>query len=309
MSVWKPIIVGVDGSKESIHAALTAWEIAGKAATSCYLVHGTGEVEDIPLMLSVDVALAELQEHITAKTRQRLEEALRGQVPPALLDQLEVRLGKPAWAIAQAVGQHDASLLVLGGKRHTAPVRWFGGSASHHIVRRVDVPVLVTRGDYAPGEFKRIVAAVDLSHAARPTLEFAAQLAELFNARLTAVHVIEPVALLEDLPAPVLHTDYAAVSEREFRDIVSRILDPTVEHETRVGSVEPVLADLAIEWDADLLVVGSHGKGWVDRVIIGSTTERLLNKLPTSLLVVPVGKPHRVKRRGTKQNATTTGRS
>jgi len=38
-------------------------------------------------------------------------------------------------------------------------------------------------------------------------------------------------------------------------------------------------------------VVGSHGKGWVDRLLIGSTTERLLNRLPTSLLIVPINKP------------------
>jgi Universal stress protein family len=34
-------------------------------------------------------------------------------------------------------------------------------------------------------------------------------------------------------------------------------------------------------------VVGSHGKGWVDRILIGSTTERLVTELPTSILVVP----------------------
>jgi universal stress protein family protein len=35
------------------------------------------------------------------------------------------------------------------------------------------------------------------------------------------------------------------------------------------------------------VVVGSHGKGWVERLLIGSVTERLLNQLPSSLLVVP----------------------
>lgn len=308
MSVWKPIIAGVDGSKESVLAALTAWEIAGKTATSCYLVHGTSQVEDIPLVLTPDVALPELQEHVTARTRQRIEDALRGRVPPRLLDRLEVRLGKPAWALAQAVGEHDAGLLVLGGKRHTAPVRWLGGSSSHHVVRTVDVPVLVTHGDSSPGLLRRILVAVDLSHAARPTLEFAARLGEPFGATLKVIHAIEPVALLEELPAPVHRTDYVTASEREFGDIVSRVLDPTVERETRIGVAAAALADHAAEWNADLLVVGSHGKGWVDRVLIGSTTERLLNRLPTSLLVVPVRKPDRGKARGTRAAAAAGAR-
>jgi hypothetical protein len=41
--------------------------------------------------------------------------------------------------------------------------------------------------------------------------------------------------------------------------------------------------------------VGSHGKGWVDRALLGTVTERLLNQLPVSLLVVPVRKPDAVK--------------
>jgi hypothetical protein len=50
--------------------------------------------------------------------------------------------------------------------------------------------------------------------------------------------------------------------------------------------IETIVAEAAA-WKADLLVVGSHGKGWVDRLLVGSTTERLLNELPTSLLVIP----------------------
>ena len=52
---------------------------------------------------------------------------------------------------------------------------------------------------------------------------------------------------------------------------------------------ETILAEAA-EWKADLLVVGSHGKGWAERMLVGSVTERLLNHLPTSVLVVPTRK-------------------
>ncbi len=50
----------------------------------------------------------------------------------------------------------------------------------------------------------------------------------------------------------------------------------------------------AAAWRAELIVVGSHGKGWIDRLLIGSVTEDLLNNLPCAVLVVPVRKPETV---------------
>src|SRR5438046_10668110 len=59
---------------------------------------------------------------------------------------------------------------------------------------------------------------------------------------------------------------------------------PGVERMVRYGmAVETILRE-ATEWGTDLLVVGSHGKGWAKRMLVGSVTERLLNLLPTSLL-------------------------
>jgi len=59
------------------------------------------------------------------------------------------------------------------------------------------------------------------------------------------------------------------------------------------------------------VVVGSHGKGWVDRLLLGSTTERLLDQLPASLLVVPAppGKrrPGRAERRANEAKPWVAG--
>ena len=59
----------------------------------------------------------------------------------------------------------------------------------------------------------------------------------------------------------------------------------------RRGRAAAAITSEVRQWNADLVVMGSHGKGWVDRLLIGSTSERLLNVLPTSMLVVPVSRP------------------
>ena len=57
----------------------------------------------------------------------------------------------------------------------------------------------------------------------------------------------------------------------------------------KVGPTAVTIEDEAKAWRADLVVVGSHGKSWTQRLVLGSVTERLLNDLPASLMVVPVG--------------------
>jgi hypothetical protein len=52
-----------------------------------------------------------------------------------------------------------------------------------------------------------------------------------------------------------------------------------------------MIVEMARTWEADVIVVGSHGHNWVDRLLIGSVTEQLLNELPASLLVVPAVEP------------------
>ena len=55
-----------------------------------------------------------------------------------------------------------------------------------------------------------------------------------------------------------------------------------------MGSPIDCLRQEAFDWDADLIVVGSHGHGRDGRMLLGGTTEQLVNDLPTSVLIYPV---------------------
>lgn len=285
---WKPVIVGVDESPESAGAAAMAWKIAVAAGTECYVVHGTREVSAIPVSpppLPFDPN--QLGKRLAEAARQRLEEAIRGHVPPEVLKHIEVRLGNGAWALLHAVEEHGASVVVLGGKHHAPPARWLGGSTAHHAVRMIDVPLLIT---WSPRQvIRRILVAVDLSYAAGPTLELALRFARLFSAQLRALHVLENLPFTDELPPTFDHEGHCEQSAKHFESVVERVMaDEAIDHEVRRGVPSRAIREASAEFDADLVVVGSHGKGWADRLLIGSTTERLINQLPTSLLVVPV---------------------
>jgi nucleotide-binding universal stress UspA family protein len=185
------------------------------------------------------------------------------------------------------VAEVDAALVVLGGKHHSTLGRWLGGSTSLNVARTTEVPLLVTAG--APTAIHRVLVAVDLSGAARPTLAAAERYAARFGAKLRALSVFEPLPVIPEAPVVYNATEYYAMSEELLkRDIWPALRTRGVETMVRYGAaVETILRETA-EWRADLLVVGSHGKGWATRVLVGSVTERLLNHLPTSLVVVPV---------------------
>lgn len=285
---WKPIIVGIDHSPESAAAAAMGWKIASMAGTKCVLVHGSREVSALPISPPPwPFDSGELSKRLSAAARRKLEATLQGQVPADALEHLEVRLGNGAWALCHAVTEHGGSLVVLGGKHHAPPARWLGGSTAHHAVRLIDVPILIS---WSPRQaVRRILVAVDLSYAATPTLFAAMRFVRLFDAQVRVLHVLEELPFADELPLPLRQESYFTHCAKQFEMLIERTLgDTTVDHAIRKGRPSRVIGSESAAYDADLVVVGSHGRGWVDRLLIGSTSERLINHLPTSLLVVPV---------------------
>jgi nucleotide-binding universal stress UspA family protein len=283
---WKPIVAGVDGSPESARAAAIAADMAQAAGTSCHLVHVTRDEWSALPLAELPEQAQQFSEALMAQTRARVEHAMWGTVPPDVIQRMIVRIGRAAAGLKRVAAELGAGLIVLGGKHHSAVARWLAGSTGIDMVRTTDVPVLVTGGSKAPIE--RVLAAVDLSAAARPTIAAAERVAGLFGAKLRVVSALEPLPVIPEAPNYDLSRYYARLEDQIAVEVWPLIESPHAEKATRYGTAVDAILEEAAGWRADLVVVGSHGKGLVDRLLIGSVTERLLNHLPTSLLVVPV---------------------
>ncbi|MGH9262255.1 MAG: universal stress protein, partial [Acidimicrobiales bacterium] len=273
---WEPIVVGVDASPEAVRAADFATRLARTAHTRCQLVHAVSEPWTGVASLPLAGALVE-------RGRALVADALHGVLrDPDLL----VRLGPRVRVLSQAVADAGAELVVLGGKHHGVLDCWLGGSTAHNAVRALPVPVLVTRDP--PASVRRVLVAADVSAAAGPTIAAAERVAALWGARVRAVNVLEPFPAIAEAGFTQAPEYYAVWEEMLQRDVWPLLRSSAAETGVRHGHVVPALRREVADWGADLLVVGSHGKGWVDRLLIGSVTERLLRDLPASLLVVPV---------------------
>lgn len=286
----KPIVVGVDHSPESLHAVELAARIAEAAGAPLIPVHA---VPVVPLLNGavgigpMPVFSPELQDELTRASQAQVVRALQNVLPATAVRRLEVQTGPAALVIAEVARRRRAQLIVLGGKAHGALARGLGRSTAHYLLRTLDVPLLVVASSASP--IARMLAAVDLSAASLPTVKAAQRLAELLGAPLRVLHVVEPLPFAYLMPATPDEGAYHRRSQEVFHAIVSRLRAVReVDQVVRSGTPAETISEEAAAWHADLLVVGSHGKGWVDRILLGSTTERLVTELPTSVLVVPV---------------------
>lgn len=287
VNVLRPIVAGVDASEDGAWAGAVAWRIAERAGAQCLLVHAVRSVVIPPGGVPGMADEGRIATHMLRVAREQILEYLRGNVPEDSLATVDVRFGAPARVLAETAAECDAGLLVVGGKKHRALGRWLGGSTAHATVRTASIPVLISVGPQA--DIARVLAAVDLSPAARATIETAQRWAEVFGAELRIMHAIEDRTFAVEYPTFLdPHALEQRVSEVLEERIWPAITLTDAERVVRHGEPAHAIASEVEEWDAHLVVLGSHGRSWVDRLILGSVTERLLGWLPTSLLVVPV---------------------
>lgn len=138
---------------------------------------------------------------------------------------------------------------------------------------------------------KRILVAVDGSEVSSRAVERCGDIAEKFGSKVTVVHVAVPLFV----PPEPYGTHTAALEEatREYGkqltgDATKALRDRGIDAEPLFLSGAP--AELIVEAsksdDVDLVVVGSHGRGAVGRMLLGSVSDRVIRLSPKPVLVV-----------------------
>jgi nucleotide-binding universal stress UspA family protein len=141
--------------------------------------------------------------------------------------------------------------------------------------------------------YDRILFPTDGSEAATAALEYAAAVADAEGATLHLLTVADTTG--EGVGH--LGGEATAAREREAEAVVASAAervadgdagdDPAVVTAVRRGSPAEEIVDYAVETDADLVVVPTQGRRGIERVLLGSVTERVVNAAPVPVLVVP----------------------
>ena len=163
--------------------------------------------------------------------------------------------------------------LVVIGAHHRDPLRPLG-SVTARVVGRGPAPVAVVR-ERRSSRSGRVVVGVDGSQPARDALQWAAGYAERADAKVEAVLVEPDGSTVRDLPERLLGVELGHLRPREAARTYG-----LVHH----GDAADVLREVAA--DADVLVVGSRGRGMLAGRFLGSVSQQLVRSCPTPVIVV-----------------------
>ncbi len=142
--------------------------------------------------------------------------------------------------------------------------------------------------------YQRILVPLDSESTAQHALHEAIGLAKVLSAKLHLVFVLDELNFIN----PEAYIDYEALREVQ-QQAAEQLLAQALAHVTAAGleadstllntlteSIEQSIDDEAVRWGADLIIMGTHGRSGLDRLLFGSVAEGVVRHAPVPVLLI-----------------------
>lgn len=212
---------------------------------------------------------------------------------------VSVERGDPAAVIVAAAPSAEAGLVVMGTHGRSGFERLLLGSVTERVLRRVRCPLLTVPPHVAeaPAQamFTRVLCPVDFSETSALALEYASSLVERTGGSLIVLHAIEEFADEPREYRRLSDPEYRRQLEEEARSLLRTALTSTVrrtrppEELVVAGRAHSEILRVAAERGADAIVIGIRGRHVVDRLLLGSTTDRVVRAASCPVLTIRQG--------------------
>ncbi|WP_254278913.1 universal stress protein [Haloarcula marina] len=202
--------------------------------------------------------------------------------------------GTPSDAVLGYTDENDVDLVVMGTHGRRGLSRYVLGSVAERVVRRSAVPVLTIRAEGAGQSVtacEDILVPTDGSGEATAAVAHAVAIAARVGATVHAVSVVDlgDVATGAEMGVPPgLVQQLEENAEAAAAAVAEAAADVGVDAVTRVDVGHPAntLLEYVEDNEVDLVAMGTHGRTGLDRVLLGSTAERLVRRAPVPVLTV-----------------------
>lgn len=298
-----PVLVGTTLTAASDAVVRTGGVLARASGGKLVLVHVLAFPQSLARLLGPGTPGGEAMHRLHERAQRELE----GQIARVGIDDgellaIEVVTGVPSRVLDEEARRYGTALLVVGAAEADGHGMRPLGSTAERVLRRAHVPVMVVRDERAAAP-RRVVLGVDFSTGSMSAftggLEWLGRLVGSGRERgaerpleITLLFVLSPFASV----VGELEVDYDS-AESIARGELERLIERQVE-EHRVSSANVIPAvvrgapaqgilDQVVAMEADLVIVGTHGYGGRERLMLGSVAERVVREAPVSVLVFP----------------------
>ncbi|MFS4416070.1 universal stress protein [Maribacter sp. 2307ULW6-5] len=281
MTLLEKIVLATDFSADAKQLEETALILAKTFKAEVVPVH----------VLPNDLVNHDVREHVVDMAQDKLAEiSERTTLAGVRAGTPLLEFGAPHDGVVKAAAKINANLIVTGsgeGLQHTDPHL---GTTTERIIQQSEKPVFVMKAGTSLS-VKHILCPVDFSKASERALANALALTRRFTSALTILSVCESQAASwfgTERDREEENKSRLAQHERKFDDFLSKfnLTDVAWSKKSPVGRpAEEILKTIAKK-EIDLLVMGTHGRSGLNRLIMGSVTEKVIRTVPCSFMTL-----------------------
>lgn len=282
------IVVGTDFSDAAETAVRVAVELAAAHGAELTIVNAVD-----PIVTTLEVPVEELLKDVREQLIREAKPIEQRGVKVAT----QMRIGKPWWAICETARENGADLIIVASHGRTGLARMALGGTADRVVRASGTPVLVIPRNYnaPPAQWKTALVGIDFSEESALAAKMAVRLLESSSAARCTLALFHTVALAIEfrgadvpvaLPEHWDHAEAAAMKRVEAMAAPLRSMRLDVKTVTFRGYPSDGILHEAHALNADFIAVGTHGRGTVNRVLLGSVAESVLHRADRPVLTV-----------------------
>lgn len=285
------LLVATDFSVAAEAALDVAIGLAREVRAKVHVVHAF-ELPYVGFSDSVSFPISDLAERIRARAETDLAACVAKRSGTGVEVVARLEEGDPREAVVEAAQELAADLVIMGTHGRRGLPRALIGSVAESVVRTCARPVMVVRVPRpVAGPFVHILVATDFSEPSRRALDVALDLARMHNARISLLHVwsLPKFGYAEALTWPIAELESAA------RGALGDLLASTTKVHARTeallrqGNESTQILETAEKSGCDLVVMGTHGRRGLPRLMLGSVAGEVIRRSPVP--VITVGHP------------------
>jgi nucleotide-binding universal stress UspA family protein len=142
-------------------------------------------------------------------------------------------------------------------------------------------------------DIKKVLVPIDFSDYSKDALNYSINFIKCFNAELTLIYVIEPVIYPPDISAtqisiPPTDVEITKNADASLKQLINKEIPSDIKVNSVIKTGKPFveIVETAAEENIDLIIISSHGHSGIEKILFGSTAEKVVRKAPCPVLTL-----------------------